>query len=229
MKKRLNILCLLVVLVLGYSVSESVYQVGLGMAHGVKVGIEEGYEAGRRGDKLDMKKKMASMADVMNMKVIAVLPDTYHLFNDSVLNEKTGKYVPAMYSQMLVSVDSKPSIGQTLTITLSSVINLFVVLTAVVIFIMLIVSINKSDIFNWRNVSRLRWLGGALILSFICTAIPTVMTSFFLSGIFSIKGYSLHLSDLVSITNLVLGFSALIVGEVFAIGLRMKEEQELTI
>jgi len=229
MKKRLNILCLLVVLVLGYSVFESAYQVGLGMTQGMKMGFEEGYEAGRKGEKLDMNKKMNSMANVMNVKVVGLLPDVYHLFNDSVLNEKTGEYVPAMYTQMLVSVDSKPSIGQILTLTLSSIMNLFAVLVAVVIFVFLIVSINKSDIFNWKNVYRLRWLGGVLIFSFICTAIPTLMTSYLLSGVFSVKGYSLHLADLVSITNLVLGLSALIVGEVFAIGLRMKEEQELTI
>lgn len=228
MKKRLNILCLLVVLVLGYSVFESAYQVGLGMAQGMRAGFEEGYEAGKKGEKLDLNKRN-SMANVMNVKVVGLLPDVQHLFNDSILNEKTGKYVPAMYTQVLVSVDSKPSMGQMLTLTLSSIMNLFAGLVAVVIFVFLIISINKSDIFNWKNVYRLRWLGSVLIFSFLCTAIPTLMTSYLLSDVFSVKGYSLHLSDLVSITNLVLGLSALIVGEVFAIGLRMKEEQELTI
>lgn len=220
---------MLVVLVLGYSVFESIYMFGSGMMLSGKAGFEAGYDAGKKGEPLDMSESMADVANVMNMKAIALIPDVYPIFNDSVLNEKTGEYVPAMYSQMLVSIRSKPSIGQTLAIILSSIINLFVVLIAVVLFLFLIISINKSDIFNWKNVSRLRWLGSLLILSFICTVIPVCVTNYFLSGIFSIKGYSLHLSDLLSITNLVLGLSALIVGEVFAIGLRMKEEQELTI
>ena len=42
-------------------------------------------------------------------------------------------------------------------------------------------------------------------------------------------GYELHLSDTVNTTTLVLGISTLIVAEVFAIGLKMKEEQDLTI
>ena len=47
--------------------------------------------------------------------------------------------------------------------------------------------------------------------------------------VFSVTGYSLSMADMVHITSLVLGISALIVAEVFAIGLKMKEEQELTI
>ena len=39
----------------------------------------------------------------------------------------------------------------------------------------------------------------------------------------------IDLSDMVNTTTLVLGISTLIVAEVFAIGLKMKEEQELTI
>jgi len=229
MKKRLNILCLLVMLVLGYSVSESIYYVGLGISMGAKNGFEAGYEAGRKGEKLDQAKKRAKMLDVIHMKPIALIPDVYPFFNDSVLNEKTGEYVPAMYSQMLVSVKEKPNIGQTLTISLSNLVNTLAVLVAIILFIFLIISINKSKIFNWKNVYCLRWLGGMLVLSFICTVVPTVVTSNALSDVFSLKGYDLHLMELVSITNLLLGLSALIVGEVFAIGLRMKEEQELTI
>ncbi len=47
--------------------------------------------------------------------------------------------------------------------------------------------------------------------------------------VFSLHGYELSLSELVSTTTLVLGLCSLIVGEVFAIGLKMKEEQDLTI
>lgn len=50
-----------------------------------------------------------------------------------------------------------------------------------------------------------------------------------LSEAFAVDGYELSLSAAIDITLLVLGLCALIVGEVFAIGLKMKEEQELTI
>jgi len=220
MKRKLNILCLLVVLVLSYSVFESLYQVGMGM----KISFEAGHKVGK-----EMKHNRSDLDKIMHMKPVAMIPDAFPLFTDSILNEKTGEYVPVMYSQMIVSVKTQPSMTQTLTMTAFSFINVFSIIIAIVIFILLIVSINKSQIFNWRNVSRLRWMGGALILSFICLVIPMGMTSHMLSDVFSIKGYVLNFSEFMSTTNLVLGLSALIVAEVFAIGLRMKEEQDLTI
>lgn len=100
---------------------------------------------------------------------------------------------------------------------------------SVVFFAKLIIAINKSRIFDWKNVRRLRWLGAILILNFICSAFPAYISAYELSGVFSISGYSVNLSGLVSKLTLVLGLVALIVGEVFAIGLKMKEEQDLTI
>lgn len=46
---------------------------------------------------------------------------------------------------------------------------------------------------------------------------------------FSLESYELILSDSVKVTNLLLGLISLIVAEIFAIGLKMKEEQDLTI
>ena len=218
MKKRLNILCLLVILVMGYSLVESAYW----FSYGLKSSVNAGWNAGKKNDPTEIEK-------FANVKPIALVPDDFLLLTDSVLNEKTGKYVPMTYSQMIVSIKAEPNLWQLSLMTTMSIISPFIVLTAVIIFILLIVSINKSDIFNWRNVYRLRWLGGMLIFSFICSVVPMCITSNLLSNVFAVKGYTLNLSEFISITNLVLGLSALIVGEVFAIGLRMKEEQELTI
>ena len=40
MKRRLNILCVIVLLVLGYSVLETTYYVGLGIKTGIEKGID---------------------------------------------------------------------------------------------------------------------------------------------------------------------------------------------
>ena len=47
--------------------------------------------------------------------------------------------------------------------------------------------------------------------------------------VFTLPGYELTLSGTVPLSVLLLGLCSLIVAEVFAIGLRMKEEQDLTI
>ena len=195
MKRRLNILCLVVMLVLSYSVLEQGYYIFLG----AKMGAQTGLELGKKGSDI------------------------------AAYNEKSRSYVPAAYSSLMVSVDSHDSVGKVVAKYLLIYLHLGFSLWAVVLFIRLIISINKSDIFNWRNVRRLRRLGMALVVSFCCTFASSYLDFIGIDTVFSLHGYELSLSELVSTTTLVLGLCSLIVGEVFAIGLKMKEEQDLTI
>ena len=99
MKRRLNILCVIVLLVLGYSVLETTYYVGLG----IKTGIEKGIDS-----KIDAKAK----EEISNVQVVQLVPKDLggDILIDSVYNEKSGKYVPAAYGQMIVSVNTQPSV-----------------------------------------------------------------------------------------------------------------------
>lgn len=212
MKKRLNALCILVMLVLSYSVFESAYF----FAVGVKAGV-------------DMAEDEISSKQGLNMSVIALIPDNFTHFVDSVYNEKSGMYVPTMYSQMVVAVPTTTTPWQMLAGSMLLMLHLISTLTALVFFMLLIISINKSDIFLWKNVRRLRWIGSALIASYFSSLIPVLLTGAKLAEVFALKGYSFYQSELTSITTLVLGLVALLVGEVFAIGLKLKEEQDLTI
>ena len=222
MKRRLNILCVIVVLVLSYSVFETGYY----FVVGVKAGVEAGVEAGAS---VERQKKL------MNMKYISLLPENLsmagngEIFLDSVYNEKSGSYVPATYSSMMVSVDTKSTTWSQVAFTLLNLAHICICIWAIILFIRLVISINKSDIFKWRNVRRLRLLGLALIVSFCTALLPAYLTLKSVREVFSVRGYELNLSDMVNTTTLVLGISTLIVAEVFAIGLKMKEEQDLTI
>lgn len=217
MKKRLNVLCVLILLVLSYSVFESLYMIGVAAKSGIELG---------KHTKMDHAQKIAH---IQHMKIIAVMSDYPVAFTDSILNDKTGEYVPAMYNRLIVSVKTGSSSWQMIVAMGMAYLQIFVTIFAVVLFVRLIMAINRSDIFSWKNVRRLRKIGISMIICFLCSAIPVWIASYQLSGVFAIKGYSSNLSELISITNLVLGMVALIIGEVFAIGLKMKEEQELTI
>ena len=202
MKRRLNILCLVVMLVLSYSVLEQGYYIFLG----AKMGAQTGLELGKKGSDI------AAYKELMNLKVVNLIPssmESFDFFRDS--------------------VDSHDSVGKVVAKYLLIYLHLGFSLWAVVLFIRLIISINKSDIFNWRNVRRLRRLGMALVVSFCCTFASSYLDFIGIDTVFSLHGYELSLSELVSTTTLVLGLCSLIVGEVFAIGLKMKEEQDLTI
>lgn len=212
MKRRLNVLCLLVMLVISYSLIESLYYFSVGFNAGV-----------------EMSQTPEGIKQAMTMKPIAVTPSGFSQFSDSVYNEKTHTYVPALYSQLVVSVPVQTSTAKML---MNSFVQMFAIamsVVAVIMFIQLIVSINRSRIFEWRNVRRLRWLGAALILHYLCMLIPLLVAGREVNEVFALRGYTLHQSELASILTLVLGIVSLIVAEVFSIGLKMKEEQDLTI
>lgn len=216
MKRRLNILCILVMLVFCYSVFEYGYYYGNAFIDGARAGMKAAEDR-------------EQFVRTNNMKGVNLFPDNYADLKDSVYNEKTGEFVPALYSKLIVSVETPINIWVKFTTLMCSFIGLFSTILSVVFFARIIIAINKSSIFDWKNVRRLRWLGAVLILNFLCVALPGYISAYELSGALSIPGYSLNISGLVSKQTLVLGIVSLIVGEVFAIGLRMKEEQDLTI
>lgn len=220
MKRRLNILCVIVMLVLSYSVLQTGYYFFIGAKAGVEAVVEQ--------------PDISTQKDLMNMKYISLVPESFSisagtLFQDSVYNEKSGEYVPVTYASMLVSVDSHPAKWEMIAEKALTFLQMGMYIWAIVLFIRLIISINKSDIFKWKNVRRLRRLGIALIIGFSCSFLTAYISFRSVDTIFSLRGYNLEVSEIVSSTMLVLGLSALIVGEVFAIGLKMKEEQDLTI
>lgn len=93
----------------------------------------------------------------------------------------------------------------------------------------LVIAINRSEIFSWNNVHRLRKVGTLLLLGFLLQGAQLWLLFHRLDDVFAMQGYSLSLREAITLSNLLLGLVALIVAEVFAIGLKLKEEQELTI
>lgn len=80
MKRRLNILCLVVMLVLSYSVLEQGYYIFLG----AKMGAQTGLELGKKGSDI------AAYKELMNLKVVNLIPssmESFDFFRDSVYNE----------------------------------------------------------------------------------------------------------------------------------------------
>lgn len=218
MKRRLNILCAIVLLVMSWSVLSALYYMGLGATAGVQAVLEGG----------PTKEKIA------NIKAVGLVPRQLEDANiwlslDSVLNEKTGLQTPVVYTGMVVFTDTTARTWEKVLLSVMGLLIPLISVGAVVLFIQLVIAINRSDIFNWRNVRRLRWLGILLIVAFSCSLFSEYLLLKNLREVLSIPGYELTFSEASRITNLVLGLCSLIVGEVFAIGLKLKEEQDLTI
>lgn len=218
MKKRLNILCVLVFIVLGLSLYTTGYQFGAGMVAGVNLAKEQHKES----------EKCNGAMLAGNFRFVDVVPTTAMLHPDSIINTQTKENVPVMYTQIAVCIGKKLDLSYLLINGVCSLMNMLLTVSALIIFIMIILSINKSRIFEWKNVRRLRWLGWLLIVSFLFYLIPQVINYWGLKEVFSLEKYIIAPLG-VQTTDLLLGLACLIVAETFAIGLKMKEEQDLTI
>ena len=124
MKIRLNICCLLVLLLMSYSVVESLYYFTVGL------------KAGADPDPV-----------MQNLEFLAVLPDDMTLLTDSVYNVKSQSYVPATFSHLLVSVEKPHSVWLDLLRGVMGLTAAVCFLWAALLFIRLMVGINRQEIF----------------------------------------------------------------------------------
>lgn len=230
MKKRLNILCAVVLLLMGWSVLETGYY----MVIGVTTGFKAGWEYAKQQEENPQAAKtpeMETIGQLQYMEHVRLSPltlDMEHWLADSVYNAKTQQYVPAMYAELMVSVPREESAAMKAITSLLGLLALVVSIWALVLFIKWVVAVNRSDIFNWRNVRRLRLMGILLLANCGLSWLVDYFTKVELEQVFALSGYELTAGSM-SLSVLLLGLCSLIVAEVFAIGLKMKEEQDLTI
>lgn len=72
-------------------------------------------------------------------------------------------------------------------------------------------------------------MGWTLLIFTCCSYIPQFINYFSVLDSIKFQNYMLSPTILTNASDLFLGLGSLIVAEIFAIGLKMKEEQELTI
>lgn len=95
---------------------------------------------------------------------------------------------------------------------------IFLIIRALIAFIRFILNVNRDRVFVWDNVPLLRWTGWGMLAS---TAIIFVYDLF--NHVSAEKIYNETMDDFI------FSVFCLITAEVFVIGLKLKEEQDLTI
>ncbi len=89
---------------------------------------------------------------------------------------------------------------------------------AFVSFIRFVLNVNRDKVFVWENVRLLRWTGWGVLITILAMSTHDLIVHIPLEKI-----YNEDMSDLT------FSVFCLMVAEVFAIGLKLKEEQDLTI
>ena len=194
MKRRLNILSILVFIVLGLSLYTTGYQFGTGMKAGMSLAKEQHKES-----KACDRPMLAG-----DFRFVDVVPTIAMIKPDTIINAQNNEKVPVMYTQMAVRTGKEVNYSYLIISSSCSLMNALLTISALIIFVMLILSINKSQIFEWKNVRRLRWLGSLLIMSFVFYLIPQVVNYWGLKEVFALEHYIIAPLALQT-TDLLLG------------------------
>ena len=214
MKKRLNILCVMVFVVIGIGLMPLVYAMALGVNAGW-ASTEDG-----RND-------IDAMISAESVHLIPV--GVKRLEHSTIRNAMTGEDVVMWPENVHVSaaVDFPGWYG--VARTLSQLMAFAAVVAVAVLFLKIIVRVNRGHVFEWRNVRLLRWLGGLQLVACTVVTMLQIYGASVVSSQFSVEGFAPDYFSYVSVLELSIGLVALIAAEIFAIGLKMKEEQDLTI
>ncbi|HJD11083.1 MAG TPA: DUF2975 domain-containing protein [Candidatus Phocaeicola caecigallinarum] len=216
MKKRLNLICLGIVLAVLVSMSflfSTFY-------YGFKAGIDA-YEQGAAGvEKLDVTYKM-----IGTMPTDVITNETA-----TAINEKDGSTVSILpFISMIGVPNEKADATDSIFLSLLDWMVMICCIYAIVQFVKMIRNIHRNIIFDWANVKRLRRLGLSLILCFCCSLVTFAINNHLVSQVISLKDCDFSIAFQFSDPTLLIGFTALLFAEIFAIGLKMKEENDLTI
>ncbi|MEG1615520.1 MAG: DUF2975 domain-containing protein [Bacteroidales bacterium] len=210
MKKRLNLICFLLFAALLVSLSMEI-------AGGV---------AGYKEALVTVNEKEADKNEIYTIRLNPTTPGTY---TDSVYNTRQEAWIPIQYNEILTKVEKNISQKELIGVLALSVALLITLVIAFISFVNLIRNINRSVIFSWVNVRNLNILGIALLASFAIGLILGYVNYSSILNQIDIPGYEIAWGSIVQTTNLILGLASLLIAEIFSIGLRLKEEQDLTI
>ena len=122
-------------------------------------------------------------------------------------------FVRGQSVNMSVDLDSL-SLGALVFLLVISLVALAAIVICFVTFIKFILNVNRNEVFTKKNVSLLRKYGVYTLLSGVCVVILIIYV-----------GIPLNKVLVDGLETFIGGFFALLMGEVFCIGLKMQEDK----
>ena len=157
----------------------------------------------------------------------------YRHFPDQVQNLKSGENYPVRYTQIEIALpETKELTGRVKYLNaLNVVVVLFIVVIYVIIpftFILLIRSLYNGWVFHFKNIKRTRKLGLLLIMIYLLGLLSDFISYTIHNELFRFQDYKV-VFQFTQNYLLIMGLSILLMSEILARGLKLKEEQDLTI
>lgn len=212
MKKKLNLFCILIFVVLVCDI--------LSMSNVFIAGFSSGMQHAMEN---------RDIAE-SNFTSISLLPTELSQDNAQVMTDKaTGECRQAWPTQLIVPMDGPTGLLTVIFKLLYTL--LFGVLSAAafVSFVLFVRNVNKNRIFMRGNLRLLRLMGWCLVGAGIIATADGCYDTYLAQQVFSLDGYNVDYGSAANLSGIIFGLFSLVMAEAFAIGLRMKEDQELTI
>lgn len=219
MKTRLNIFSLLIVLVFVYAAGYEIYLGSTDFRQGFREGYHDSYQ-----------KRNSSASDTPGSPYYLklVLNTEKDMPVDSVYNKATERYCPAEYTAIKFYPKER-SIGLEIVSLFCTLFIFFIFPVLVICFWKVIASVKQAKIFDRKNIRRLRIIGLCFSLLAILLGIPEFVMEMEAKKTIVIEGYTIVSGEWFRSSLWIYALISLLVAEIFAIGLRLKEEQDLTI
>ncbi len=220
MKKKLNFLRTLVFAIVLLMLFQAGYVLFYGVFTGIKLATEN-------LETLKSTKALATQSGTYHE--VTLIPTKAMLQPDSVLNVKTEEKTGIVYSSVVIQTAPKPGLWGNVFDSTCRSIGLIAAVVAFVYFIQFISSVKRSVVFDKRNVRYLRFMGWALLVNYLGTAIPDLVSTCIVRHTVELENYDIAPFIFDNFTNLFLILGCFIIAETFTIGIKLKEEQDLTI
>ncbi len=215
MKKKLNLFCALIFVAIVCDI--------LAMSNVAVTGFSAGMKHG-------MEKRAVNETTPSNYSYISLLPAEIDESNAVTITSKDGtESHEAWPTQLIVPMNERVGTGAAMFKLLYTLAFGLANIAALAAFIIFVRNINKSKIFIHRNITLLRVMGWCLLATGVIDTADACYDTYLATQAFNLAGYVVDYSSAANITSIIFGLFSLVMAEAFAIGLKMKEEQELTI
>ena len=225
MKKRFNIIAILIL----FTIATSIVSLFTGsnfyeMKNSFSEGFKSGYNKARHPENNKNEETFFLRIEERFDK-----PKTYQITNT--INSKKVSFSPIYIKANvdLENIDNTTSKILQVLPFFALLIIFFALLASFTAYIKFIIATNKNQLFNNKNMRYLNILGWSLIIVFIFTAIHSASYNYTISTMVHFDELKIINMEPINYYLLILGLTSLLIRQFIGIGIKMKEEQELTI
>lgn len=233
MQKKINILSTLLViaLILGAVSTCTTGSARQAMKAGWEEGLEEGYNAGRGTTPYEKGYNTGlAVKEKTNMRKVGVhlVPKDYGGFTEEILNAKDGSMEQMSLRDVQVNLKSPDSGGSGWIAPVFFIVLVFYFLFFIFLLFRLISSIKAGEIFDRDNEKLLRWMAVLFFIRYVADWVTAFSEYHLAKSSVALENYYISMEH-PSFYPLVIGIIFLLFAQIFALGRRMKEDQEFMV